>query len=58
MAQSSADPRRRRATEVTEEFLDRDLLSEETRRDVIERLKRGEPIEALRVITDTRERRR
>jgi hypothetical protein len=57
MAQSPADPIRRRAEEVTEEFLDRDLLSEETKRDVLERLKRGEPIEALRVITDTRERR-
>ena len=57
MAQSSADPRRRRAAEVTEEFLDRELLSEEVRGDVLDRLKRGEPVEALRIITDTRDRR-
>lgn len=57
MAQASADPGRRRAEEVTEEFLDRGLLSEEVRRDVLDRLERGEQIEALRIITETRDRR-
>lgn len=57
MAQASADPGRRRAEEVAEEFLDRELLSEEVRRDVADRLERGEQIEALRIITETRDRR-
>ena len=57
MAQASADPGRRRAEEVTKEFLDRGLLSEEVRRDVLDCLKRGEQIEALRIITETRDRR-
>jgi hypothetical protein len=57
MGQTSADPRRRRAEEVAEEFLDRGLLSEGVSRDVLDCLERGEQIEALRIITETRDRR-
>ena len=57
MGQTSADPRRRRAEEVAEEFLDRGLLSEGVSRGVLDCLERGVQIEPLRNITETRDRR-